>query len=129
MWKNLDYQYTLQGVETKLGREAYAGVSNYEVESNLYRVNGEDPQLYLKFQKNIGGMNLYCYSNTGEDLPVQVFYAKAGELIFGGAFFDSQPKCCIQFTVFFIYCYQKHHISIHIAGTEQLIEFLWNLFL
>lgn len=79
LWKNIDYQYTLQGVETTLGREAYAGVSNYEVEGNLYRVNGEDPQLYLKFQKNVGGMNLYCYSNTGEDLPVQVFYAKAGE--------------------------------------------------
>ena len=79
LWKNLDYRYTLQGVETTLGEEAYAGASNYEVEGNLYRVNGEDPQLYLKSQGTVGGINLFCYSKAGEDLPVQVFYAKAGE--------------------------------------------------
>lgn len=43
-WKNLDYQYTFQGLETTIGEDSYVGVSNYEVEDNAYRVTGEDPR-------------------------------------------------------------------------------------
>lgn len=78
-WKNLDYQYTFQGLETTIGEDSYVGVSNYEVEDNAYRVTGEDPQLYLKSEGTVGGMRILCRANSGEDLPVQVFYAKAGE--------------------------------------------------
>lgn len=78
-WKNLDHQYTFQGLETVIGEDSYAGVSNYEVEDNVYQVTGEDPQLYLKSEGTVGGMRILCRANNGEDLPVQVFYAKAGE--------------------------------------------------
>lgn len=78
-WKNLDYQYTFQGLETTIGEDSYVGISNYEVGDNAYRVTGEDPQLYLKSEGTVGGMRILCRANSGEDLPVQVFYAKAGE--------------------------------------------------
>ena len=57
-WKNLDYQYTFQGLETTIGEDSYVGVSNYEVEDNAYRVTGEDPQLYLKSEGTVGGMRI-----------------------------------------------------------------------
>ena len=79
-WKNLDYNYELQGEGIKVEETSYAGVSNYEVQDNLYQVSGEDPQLYLnQIQTSVGGMEILCQTNAQEDLPIQVFYVKPGE--------------------------------------------------
>lgn len=88
-YRNLDYVHQMKGDIVSVFRKYYSGVSGYEIsdlnKGKHFVVNGDDPQFYIsnlsELQHNIGGIRIdfdTAYINSDE-LPIQVFYAKAGE--------------------------------------------------
>lgn len=90
-YQNLDYSYEIQGDAYNILETCYAGASGYEVTQGQYEegtttfaVIGEDPQFYLsgiEMQQTIGGIEIALTKPFPENtpVPIQVFYAKAGE--------------------------------------------------
>lgn len=88
-WQNLEYSYEMHGEAHNILETAYAGCSGYEVTQGrhedgtaAFTVTDEDPQLYLSgIQQPVGGIEIMLAKPFPENtpIPVQVFYAKAGE--------------------------------------------------
>ncbi len=84
LYRNLSYEYTMQG-QTLSVLDWFSGMRGYEVtqepEGLAFHVTEEDPQFFLTGTGQIGGLELCFYTEKMEsaELPVQVFYAKAGE--------------------------------------------------
>lgn len=88
-YQNLDYSYHMQGECVNILENAYAGAAGYDVAEDRYEtgthtftVNADDPQFYLSgMQQPIGGIEFVFAKPFPQDtsVPVQVFYAKAGE--------------------------------------------------
>lgn len=89
-YQNLSYEYEPAGDSVNVFDECYFGVSGYEVTDihggKYFEVTDSDPQLYLDLSQKqglgqIGGMELVLtrVADANLEMPVQVFYAKAGE--------------------------------------------------
>lgn len=91
-YKNLSYEYTLAGETVELFDTCYADAAGYTITDSVnkngkyFEVTDNDPQLYLDLSKQqaltqIGGIELVMtkVACANQEMPVQVFYKKAGE--------------------------------------------------
>jgi len=91
-YKNLSYEYALAGETAELFEACYAGAAGYALtdtadgRGTYFEVTDGDPQFYLDLSKKqgisqIGGVELVMtkVAEANCEMPVQVFYKKAGE--------------------------------------------------